>query len=65
MNCPIEEIKNNSTQAPKKKSVKQLRISPDEKAMLSKLSKSLKISESEAIRRMIKATYQSLMSDCA
>lgn len=64
MNCPIEDVKSVTT-IDHKSECKALRLSPSEKAMLKSVSKRLKISESEAIRRMIKATHTALMSDCA
>lgn len=59
MNEMLETVKQIETR-PKGRKLMQVRLSIEEKEMLAKLAKAFETTESEVIRRLIKASYDTL-----
>jgi len=57
----VEQVKTQNTRPKVERTIKNFRLTADEKNMLAELSAVLGVNDSEAIRRMIKATYEAVV----
>ena len=57
----VERVKTQNTRPKIERGIKNFRLTAEEKNMLTELSAALGVNDSEAIRRMIRATYEAVV----